>query len=978
MLDVRQHLGAVLGYLDLAILVETPDREILFTNQPFCDLFGIPAPPQALIGQNCGDMAANSAAAFADPGAFLALIDEALAEAKPFAARRLPLADGRWVELDYVPIHEDNSYVGHAWLYRDVSERAAAEAEVRRSEAALLALVENTRDPLWSVDSRLQLVNFNTAFRRLSEQRTGWSPVTGAPIALAIPEARRHREAAIYRAVLQGRSHEFLLDLRADGVDRLFDVHLAPIRVGTTVTGVTATSRDVTDVHHTARLLRDAKEAAEEANRAKSDFLAHISHELRTPLNAMIGMVDLTLETRLDARQRSYLQSAQSNSEALLGLISDVLDFSKIEAGEMDLERSPFEPREVVEEVLHFLGPQALRQGLELSFQARSVPGRILGDAQRYRQVAMNLIGNAIKYTEKGRIDVTLVGQRTAQGPTLMLRVVDTGIGIAVEDRRRVFSRFARSRSSRRTSGTGLGLSITSSLVELMAGRIELDSELGRGSDFRATIPMSVVQDEPVLASTGVAVLASPHTSDLGPWSEIATSLGLTPIRCTDSSELVKEVLRARRDLAVVIVHDGLPGTPLARIREDLDGMASVPWLLVARTLDAEAPHPSISLVHRPLLRTEVRRALQTPGDDAEGSDLRRGARILVVEDHEDSRRFMVDSLRRAGHDAVAQPDGARALAPLMGYGFDLAILDLDMPRRDGIELTEARRAWELRTGAPRLPIVMVSGHATEDHRKRAQQVGIDAFVPKPLTRQRLIDVLDRSLDLRPTVVVADDAAEARRLWSIWLSAAGARVVEARDGFEALQLVEQHRPDALLLDMEMPGLDGFETATRLRRTSWGAELPILGLTGHTGAEARRRVFAVGCSAYLAKPIRRGTLVDELRSQLWAGTQTDLGLGADVDVAHVDEDIAELIPFYLEERRADVERLRAAHAQQSWDQVRAIGHRLKGTAASFGFPEVGALGKRLEQAAQGSDEESTRRAIDRLDAILQAARLRLGA
>lgn len=837
----------------------------------------------------------------------------------------------------------------------------------------VLAYLESTRDPLWSVDEQLRLVHFNRAFADLCVLRTGWLPVPGSPIHLAVPAGLHHRELGGYRSVLAGAPHSFLVEVPAeDGRARHFDVLLSPIRSDGRVTGVVATGRDVTEVRRTSQLLRDARDAAEAASSAKSDFLAHISHELRTPLNAMIGMVDLTLETPLDARQRSYLQSAQANSVALLDLISDVLDFSKIEAGEMDLDRSPFDPRQVVEDVIEFLGTEALRKGLDLRFDTTDVPARILGDAQRYRQIAVNLVGNAIKYTEAGHIDVSLTTAPGPKGLELSLRVDDTGIGIPASDQGHVFTRFARSAAARRTSGTGLGLSITARLADLMGGRITLDSELGRGSSFCATIPVQALPEATEPPLTGTIVVASHQEEQRARWVDLAASLGLRAVGCGDGAGLAAAVLQHRDELAAVVVAEGLPGPAVDKLRTLAAGVIArpLPWLWVCTDLQASAPDPAIAVVHRPLLRTTLRRALRAPADADTRLDLRRGARIFVVEDHADSRQFMVDALRRDGHDAVAWDDGHRAVGPLQERGYDLAILDLDLPGHDGLELTATRRRWEERTGAPRLPIAMVSGHATEEHRRRAQVAGVDAFVPKPLTRQRLLDLVDRILDLRPKVLVADDAAEARRLWSIWLRQAGAQVLEAANGEQALAMAQEHQPDAIVLDMEMPVLDGYGAARALRRT--GTDIPIIGLTGHTGSTERRKVLDAGCTAYMAKPVRRASLLHELRSLLWAGTQID-SVETVAPPAFEEDDLGDLVPLYLDERSADVERLTRASEAGAWGEVRSIGHRLKGTAVSYGFPAVEQIGRKLEEAAELEDRDAAGSATAWLSDLVRDAR-----
>ena len=978
-------LEVLLAHLRDAVLLEDENRHIVYVNRALVRMFGIPLDPPEMTGLDCAAMAGQTAAAFRDPEAFLARVAELLEHGLEAEGERVVMADGRVLERDYVPMFDDGRHTGHLWLYRDVTEEVRHLAELRAGEADLRAIVDNAVDPIWSVDDRLRLVRFNRAFGVLSAARTGWVPVEGGPVAHSISDLRRDREMRGYHLALQGTAHDFEIEVEDGGELRVFEVNLAPVFDGTAVRGVTAATRDVSSARRTTDLLRKARDAAESANRAKSDFLAHVSHEIRTPLNAVMGMVDLALDTGTDPRQRSYLTAAQSNSEMLLTLISDVLDFSKIEAGEMDLERQPFSPRDVVEDVVRFLSVNAVRKGLQLTFDASTVPARIVGDAHRYRQVAMNLVGNAIKYTEQGVVQVRLAGRPHDDGRVLVeLEVHDTGQGIAAADQARVFSRFFRTRDSSRASGTGLGLAITSSLVQLMGGEITLDSTVGKGSTFRASMPVRPLPHVDELVFTGRAVVAR-HSPAAASWPSVVHELGFE-VQVVDSGPSLLDAVLKGASVDLVVVEDGLPGPHLASLISVVQSMPGneAQWLVVSSQVGL--PHiEGASTMQAPLVLSGLRSLLVGP--EHEGIDLRRGARMLVAEDHEDSREMVVNLLRRAGHNAVAVEDGRSAWEVMASERFELALIDMDMPRMDGLELCRRVRAREAEAGAVAMPLVMVSGHATEDHRARAREAGVTAFVPKPINRRRLMDVLDQCLDLRPLVLVADDAPDARRLLRTWFLAAGARVVEASDGQEALAIVARDAPDVLVLDMQMPTMDGFAAARALRKL--GADLPVLGLTGLTGSEARRQVLGAGCTSYLSKPCRREQLIDAVAALLWQGTEmgsvSPTPQRATVtraatpprpsrrDAPDVDDGLAELVPLYLDERMADVEALRRAIAAGDGAELRRRGHRMKGTAEPYGFPEIGELGRALERAGVDGDLSAALQAVDRLDQVLRAAR-----
>ena len=638
------------------------------------------------------------------------------------------------------------------------------------------------------------------------------------------------------------------------------------------ITGYLGIAYDITKQIEFETEIVEAKDSALNANKAKSEFLANMSHEIRTPMNAILGMAELLKETKLDDDQRKYVQTFGRAGESLLSIINDILDLSKIEAGHFELEKSSFSLTTVVEKAVELIALKAHQKQIELAVDMSSqLPDHFVGDGNRLRQVMINLLGNAVKFTRQGEILLTLKpGLNLGDKMEIIIEVQDTGIGMTPEQLQKLFDRFSQADSSitKEYGGTGLGLSITKELVELMDGRVEVESTFGIGTRFIVTI--TLVKDQ--------TFTEDPQEMEM-------------------------------KDDRVLVVDD--------------------------------------SRTNRMILRKllEARQALVTEAESGETA-------LELIREYEGK-----------------------------GIPFHLILLDSEMNEMDGFQVASCIQKESSLQGP--LLIMLTSDNTPGDFAK-AHELGLRNYLVKPVMKKDLFLAIQRSitevsnpqeftevetndsLPGRLSILLADDNDENRLVIISFLKSYNWKIDEAKNGREAILLYQKNKYDMILMDMQMPVMDGYSATVEIRlmeASKKDVRIPIIALTAYALKEEMSKSFAAGCDEHVTKPVSKAGLLASIEKFTKNYT------------FKIDPDLKELIPDYIEKRRGELSELKTLLENLDYPSIQKIGHKLRGSAGSYGFPILSETGKEIEEGAHDQDFERVQKALSLYEIVMSRIKVK---
>jgi PAS domain S-box-containing protein len=870
----RGFLESLLASAPTAFVALSADGEIVGVNPEFERLFGYSA--AEAVGRPVNDLVVPEA-----EREKVRQLDDRVAQGEVVIAdveRRRKDGTLRWVRVAAAPVREPAGRAAWFVLYDDITPTKRAEAALREAERQYRELVESASDLVWQLDPQGNWMFLNAASQRIY----GYAPeeMLGRPFIEVVDPEYVAKDQAAFRRVLRGeelRDYE-TVHRNANGEKRhlsfaartYLDEHGA-------VVAARGIARDVTERAAATAALQEARAMAERAANARAVFLANMSHEIRTPMNGVLGMTELLLGTDLTPEQRQSAELIMNSAEGLLGVIDGILDFSKIEAGHVTLEVIAFDLHALTASIVRLLAIRAFEKRIELVLDVSpSVPRMVRGDPGRIRQVLTNLIGNAIKFTPKGEVVVSVTSEgECSEGSVVRFSVRDTGIGLPPDKLETIFEEFSQAdvSTTRKFGGTGLGLAISRRIVRLMGSDLLVRSEHGKGAEF---------------------------------------------------------------------------------------------WFVVRLQVEAEP-------------KRDVRR------DRA----LLRGAKVLVVDDHETNRRILRETLDSVGAVVDEANEVKNALAALQraardGVPYALAVIDAHMPEQDGFQLAHQMRA---EADLAAIPLMMLTSTGQPGDARRCRELGIQAYITKPASGSEVVEaaaavmVGARSGDSDAQLVTRYTIQEARTPVHILLvednvvnQQVAAKMLRRRghlldvvsNGREAVTAVMRHRYDVVLMDLQMPELDGLGATREIRALPGRQELPIIAMTAHALDEERDRALAAGMTDYLTKPFKPHDLFAKVEgwdrsAQSTPGVVDTPNLAVDLAgfrdsmrEAGVEDAVDEMLRVFLTDATPRMLAIDEAVASGTPDAVGKAAHAYKSAAGTLRALRLAELLREMELAGGRGD------------------------
>jgi len=701
-------------------------------------------------------------------------------------------------DLRYFEVAAYSSEEGEVWLLQDITRRNEMERELREGRLRFELAVRGSSDGLWDWDLESRSVYYSPRFLELLgfEERELINPTRfffeqlhkddSRPVKIALRRHLLDRIPFDVECRLRMRSGEYRW-FRARGL-AVWNSEGRAVRMAGSISDITLRKRAEQELQNLVEQLKDAHRKAETAVRAKSEFLAHMSHEIRTPMHGVLGMTGLLLDTELNAEQREYAETVRHSAESLLAVLNDILDISKIEAGKLQLEKLPFDVESMVSDVVNLLTPRAREKKLEMVIQVSpDVPQTVIADPARLRQILLNMIGNAVKFTESGFVSTHLSLASWDEGKhELCISVRDTGIGIPKDKQGTLFQQFIQADASttRRYGGTGLGLAICRRLLDVMGGSVHLESDVGKGSTFTVIVPVDVPENAATLThSLGLQCLKGRRMlvySGLEVMrSSLAEMIGAAGavVRTTSSASQIPGLLRTAVGMGVpfdVLVLDHGPDVAPYELCRSLQASADIAiQVLVISALRRRSDRMmleaagAIGVLGKPMRPRDLYTCLahqfgtteevvpQIPMRAYVAPAPSESIQVLVAEDNVINQRLAQRVLEKFGCVVDLAPNGRDAVRNWEKGGYDLILMDCQMPELDGYEATMEIRSREAERALPRTPIIAMTANALEGDRDRCLRVGMDDFLPKPVQMDQLRQMLSRWSAQSPRLLAA-------------------------------------------------------------------------------------------------------------------------------------------------------------------------------------------------------------------------------